>query len=61
MAKAKTEPKEQEITLDSLLTNATQSEENVKAMFFKQQGIKEFLQSLKNDGYQIVKVEAEKN
>ena len=56
-APTKTEKPEDVITLDGLLGNAIQSEENIKSAFFKQQGVKEFLESLKKEGYELVKEE----
>ena len=45
---------ETNITLDNLLQGANQSEQAAMQAMLKQQGVKEFLQSLKNEGYEIV-------
>jgi len=51
----KTKDETPEITLDGLLESATHGEENGKAILYKQIGVKEFLTSLKREGYEIVK------
>jgi len=50
---AKEEP--EDLTVDALLVQATQGEENAKASYFKQLGIKEFLSAMKKEGYELVK------
>ena len=54
----KTEVETPEITIDGLLESARQGEENGKAILYKELGVKEFLTSLKNEGYEIVKKDA---
>lgn len=55
----KTLPKKEletpEITIDGLIESAKHGEENGKAILYKQLGVKEFLTSLKNEGYEILK------
>ena len=50
----KPKTKQPDINLDSLLEGAAQGEINAKLIALKQQAVKEFLQSLKNEGYKIV-------
>lgn len=47
-----------EITVESVLNSVTQGTDQARAAFLKQQGVKEFLESLRDQGYEIVKTEA---
>lgn len=48
-----------EITIDTLATQTEQGLENARAIFFKQMGANELIQSLKKEGYRIVKDDEE--
>ena len=53
----KDKPEAEVLTLDGILNSTLQNTENSKAVYFKQLGVQEFLQSLKAEGYELTKVE----
>jgi len=58
--KANIETTKQEVTVDGLLQSARGGEENLKAAYFKQLGVREFLEQLNKEGYEVVKKDESK-
>jgi len=61
MSKAKKAPEsaEKDLTLDDLVGQSTDGLKQAEALFYQQLGVKNFVDSLKKEGYELVKKKAD--
>ena len=60
MSKAKKTPEaEKDLTLDDLVGQSQEGLKQAEALFYQQLGVKNFVDSLKKEGYELVKKKAD--
>jgi len=60
MSKAKKTPEaEKDLTLDDLVGQSQEGMKQAEALFYQQLGVKNFVDSLKKEGYELVKKKAD--